>query len=168
VEAFSHLSVRPCPVIFFSIFMALAFSDPGGAFAQSGETAASAPVSPITAPAMVDFPQGVVAQPYLPASSARLTAGDATLAMAQWGRAVDAMAEAGGSSRASFGTSSASLASVDSSTWKGSDSSWKDFRTEAIIEVPVPEPSTYGAILLGAACAWVTFRRSRSPKRARP
>ncbi|HRP04170.1 MAG TPA: PEP-CTERM sorting domain-containing protein [Opitutaceae bacterium] len=145
--------------------MALAFSDPGGAFAQSEETAASSPASPITSPALVDFPQGGLTQPYLPASGARLNAGDATLAMAQWSRAVDAMAQSGGSTRSTYSASTASIASTN--TWKGSDPSWKEFPTEAVIEIPVPEPSTYGAILLGAACAWVTFRGRRAQKQQR-
>lgn len=145
--------------------MALAFSDPGGAFAQSGEAAASPPAAAITSPALVDFPQGGLTQPYLPASGARLNAGDASLAMAQWSRAVDAMAQSGGSTWGSYSASTASLAST--STWKGSDSSWREFPTAATIEVPVPEPSTYGAILLGAACAWVTFRRWRAHKQPR-
>ncbi|MBP7140862.1 MAG: PEP-CTERM sorting domain-containing protein [Opitutaceae bacterium] len=145
--------------------MALAFSDPGGAFAQSGETVADAPASPITAPAIVDFPQSGATQPYLPASGARLNAGDAALSMAQWSRAVDAMAGSSGSTRPSSGASTASLASTN--PWTESNPSWKDYSTAASIEVPVPEPSTYGALLLGAACAWVTLRGRRSQRQAR-
>ena len=115
---------------------------------------------PITAPAMIDFPQGASLQPYLAGNGATLSAGESALTMARWNRAVEAMnASDGGQAGVSLGASSASLVAANS--WKASDPSWQDFSTTTAALTPVPEPSTYGAILLGAACAWVAFRRNR-------
>ncbi len=165
-RALSELSVRSCLANFSGIVLFLALSASGQVFAQSGAAGSEAVAEGIASPALIDFPQGTSLQPYLTGSGATLSAGESALAMARWNRAVEAMsASEGGQAAASLGTSSASL--VASNVWKASDPSWQDFSSTAAL-TPVPEPSTYGAILLGAACAWVAFRRYRGAAKRVP
>lgn len=165
-EAFSEILVRLGLRNFSSIVFSLALFASGQALAQPADAGGGVAAGPITAPAMIDFPQGSSAQPYLQGSGATLSAGESALAMVQWNRAVDAMsASDGGQAGGAKGFSSASLVAANS--WKSSDPAWQDFATTATVLTPVPEPSTYGAILLGAACAWVAFRRRSALKVSR-
>jgi hypothetical protein len=49
----------------------------------------------------------------------------------------------------------------NSPTWSGSDTKWQGYDDQI---TPVPEPSTYGAMLLGAMGALLGYRRWRRAK----
>jgi len=113
----------------------------------------------------MDFGAGVGSFPLLTDVGATSNAANSALAMARWSRAVDhfmAQSDAGSNGSARYvSAASMSLGGTSTVSWKAAEVAWQEYSNTAAVLTPVPEPSTYGAILLGAASAWVIFRRSR-------
>jgi hypothetical protein len=89
-----------------------------------------------------------------------------TLNVINWQNAVDYFFAANWAGAVLDTTGSAPMNQVifNSPTWTGSDTKWQSYDDQI---TPVPEPSTYGAMLLGAMGALLGYRRWRRAKAAK-
>jgi len=64
-------------------------------------------------------------------------------------------------------TNQVNFLSAPVESWTAVDTRWLAFPDTSSVQLtPVPEPSTYGAILLGSAAALVAYRRRRAAKQS--
>ncbi|MDI1249894.1 MAG: autotransporter-associated beta strand repeat-containing protein [Lacunisphaera sp.] len=89
-----------------------------------------------------------------------------TLNIINWQNAVDYFFAANWTGAVIDTTGSAPMNQVifNSPTWSGADTKWQGYDDQI---TPVPEPSTYGALLLGAMGALLGYRRWRKAKAAK-